>query len=74
METLAKCFRLQSLMDSESLVSPYLMLISDETLLTISILFAYLAGVVPSGQTSPRARSNGVDLPIKEPRSSDSGR
>nr|CAB3449872.1 unnamed protein product [Digitaria exilis] len=73
-ETLAKCFRLQSLMDSESIVSPYLMLFSDEALLTISMFFAYLAGVIPSGQTSPAARNNGVHQHITEPSSSDSGR
>ncbi|CAL4887661.1 unnamed protein product [Urochloa decumbens] len=73
-ETLVKCFRLQSLMDSESMVSPSLVLISDEVLLTISMLFAYLAGVVPSGQTSPHARNQGVNQQITEPSSSDSGR
>jgi hypothetical protein len=61
-------------MDSESMVSPSLMLISDEALLTISMLFAYLAGVVPSGQTSSRARNQGINQQITEPSSSDSGR
>ncbi|CAN6238243.1 unnamed protein product [Urochloa humidicola] len=73
-ETLVKCFRLQSLMDSESMISPSLMLISDEVLLTLSMLFAYSAGVVPSGQTSPRASNQGVNQQITEPSSSDSGR
>ncbi|TKW39377.1 hypothetical protein SEVIR_1G175100v4 [Setaria viridis] len=73
-ETSVECFRLQSLMDSESMVSPSLMLISDEALLTISMIFAYLAGVVPSGNTSPRARNQGVNQHITEPSSSDSGR
>ncbi|CAO2038245.1 unnamed protein product [Urochloa humidicola] len=73
-ETLVKCFRLQSLMDSESMVSPSLMLFSDEAILTLSMLFAYLAGVVPSGKTSPRARNQGVNQQITEPSSSDSGR
>ncbi|RLN08883.1 uncharacterized protein C2845_PM11G05820 [Panicum miliaceum] len=73
-ETLVKCFHLQSLMDSESMVSPSLILISDEALLTISMLFAYLAGVVPSGKTSPRARNQGINQQITEPSPSDSGR
>jgi hypothetical protein len=73
-ESSVKCFRLQSLIDSEGMVSPSLFLISDEALLTISMLLAYLAGVVPSANTSPRARNQGVNQPITEPSSSDSGR
>ncbi|PUZ75834.1 hypothetical protein GQ55_1G240400 [Panicum hallii var. hallii] len=73
-ETSVKCFRLQSLMDSESMVSLSSMLISDEALLTISMLFACLAGVVPSGRTSPRARNQDINQQITEPSPSDSGR
>nr|AIE39014.1 regulator receiver domain-like 1 [Echinochloa crus-galli] len=73
-KTSVKCYCLKPLMDFESMVSTNLMLISDETLLTISMVFAYLAGVVPSGQTSPRARNQGVNQQITGPSSSDSGR
>jgi hypothetical protein len=73
-ETSVKCFRLQSLMDSESMVSLSSMLISDEALLTISMLFACLAGVVPSGRTSPHARNQDINQQITEPSPSDSGR
>jgi len=73
-ETSVKCYCLQPLMDSESMVSPNLILISDEALLTISMVFAYLAGVVPSGQTSPRVRNQNVSQHIPEPSSSHSGR
>lgn len=72
-ETSVKCYCLQPLMDSESMVSPNLILISDEALLTISMVFAYLAGVVPSGQTSPRVRNQNVSQHIPEPSSSHSG-
>lgn len=68
METEVKCYFLQSLMDSEFMVSPNLLLLSDEALLTISILFAYLAGVVPSGQAFPHTRNHST-----APSSSDSG-
>ncbi|XP_062219155.1 uncharacterized protein LOC133918993 [Phragmites australis] len=71
--TLVKCSFLESLMDSESIVSPNVMLISDEALLTISIVFAYLAGVVPSGQTS-HARNQSANQNLTAPSSSDSGR
>ncbi|PWZ22342.1 hypothetical protein Zm00014a_011956 [Zea mays] len=73
-ETSVKCYCLQPLMDSEGMVSPNLILISDEALLTISMVFAYLAGVVPSGQTSPRVRNQNVSQHIPEPSSSHSGR
>ncbi|WVZ92080.1 hypothetical protein U9M48_038173 [Paspalum notatum var. saurae] len=74
-ETSVRCYCLQPLMDSESMISPSLMLISDEALLTISMVFAYLAGVVPSGQTSTRIRNRlGVSQQAKEPSSSGSGR
>lgn len=72
MGTLVKCSFLESLMDSESIVSPNVMLISDEALLTISIVFAYLAGVVPSGQTS-HARNQSANQNLTAPSSSDSG-
>lgn len=74
METSVKCYCLQPLVDSDSMVSPNLILFSDEALLTISMVFAYLAGVVPSGQTSPRARNQNVFQHIPEPSSSHSGR
>ncbi|WVZ75249.1 hypothetical protein U9M48_023323 [Paspalum notatum var. saurae] len=74
-ETSVKCYCLQPLMDSESMISPSLMLISDEALLTISMVFAYLAGVVPSGQTSTWTRNHqSVNQQAKEPGSSSSGR
>lgn len=73
-ETSVKCYCLQPLVDSDSMVSPNLILFSDEALLTISMVFAYLAGVVPSGQTSPRARNQNVFQHIPEPSSSHSGR
>ncbi|CAD6244392.1 unnamed protein product [Miscanthus lutarioriparius] len=73
-ETSVKCYCLQPLVDSESMVSPNLILFSDEALLTISMVFAYLAGVVPSGQTSPHVRNQNVFQHIPEPSSSHSGR
>ncbi|KAL6608307.1 hypothetical protein ACP70R_041370 [Stipagrostis hirtigluma subsp. patula] len=72
--TLVKCSFLESLMGSEITVSPNLLLVSDEALLTISMVFAYLAGVVPSGQASPRARNQSADQHLTAPSSSDSGR
>lgn len=50
------------------MVPPNLLLLSDEALLTISIVFAYLAGVVPSGQAFPHTRNHST-----APSSSDSG-
>lgn len=73
-KTLVKCYFLKPLMDSVGMISPNLILISDEALLTISMVFAYLAGVVPSGQTSTRTTNQGVNQHIAEPSSSDSGR
>ncbi|KAL6899115.1 hypothetical protein ACP4OV_005773 [Aristida adscensionis] len=74
METSLKCSFMESLMGSESTISPNLMLISDEALLTISMVFAYLAGVVPAGQTSSRARNQSSNQHFTEPISSDAGR
>uniref|UniRef100_A0A0D9VGD1 DUF3685 domain-containing protein n=1 Tax=Leersia perrieri TaxID=77586 RepID=A0A0D9VGD1_9ORYZ len=74
METSIKCYFLQSLMDSESLVSPNLLLLSDEALLTISIVFAYLAGVVPSGHVFPYDRNHNLNQHLGAPNPSDSGR
>jgi hypothetical protein len=74
METEVRCYFFQSLMGSESLISPNLMLLSDEALLTISIIFAYLAGVTPSRPTVPRTRSPSANQHVAEPISSDSGR
>jgi hypothetical protein len=61
-------------MDSESMVSPTSILILDEALLSISIIFAYLAGVVPSRQTFPRAKNQRTNQHPTEPSSHDSGR
>uniref|UniRef100_A0A0E0K0B4 Uncharacterized protein n=1 Tax=Oryza punctata TaxID=4537 RepID=A0A0E0K0B4_ORYPU len=74
METSVKCYFLQSLVDSESMVSPNLLLLSDEALLTISIVFAYLAGVVPSGHAFPHARNHSLNQHLGAPGPSDSGR
>jgi hypothetical protein len=61
-------------MNSESMLSPNLILISDEVLLSISIVFAYLAGVVSSGQTFPRAKNQRANQHSTEPSSHESGR
>uniref|UniRef100_A0ACD5W8S3 Uncharacterized protein n=1 Tax=Avena sativa TaxID=4498 RepID=A0ACD5W8S3_AVESA len=74
LRTEVRCYFFQSLMGSESLVSPNLMLLSDEALLTISIIFAYLAGVTPSRPTATRTRSTSANQRLAEPISSDSGR
>jgi hypothetical protein len=74
LRTEVRCYFFQSLMGSESLISPNLMLLSDEALLTISIIFAYLAGVTPSRPTVPHTRSPSANQPLAEPISSDSGR
>ncbi|XP_052143305.1 uncharacterized protein LOC127762839 isoform X1 [Oryza glaberrima] len=73
-ETSVKCYFLQSLVDSESMISPNLLLLSDEALLTISIVFAYLAGVVPSGHAFPHARNHSQNQHLGAPGPSDSGR
>ncbi|XP_047091178.1 uncharacterized protein LOC124703018 [Lolium rigidum] len=74
LRTEVRCYFFQSLMGSESLISPNLMLLSDEALLTISIIFAYLAGVTPSRPTGPRTTSPSANQHLAEPISSDSGR
>ncbi|TVU29943.1 hypothetical protein EJB05_21539 [Eragrostis curvula] len=73
-KTLVKGSFLEPLIDSESIVSPNLVLVLDEALLSISIVFAYLAGVVPSGQTFPRARNQSAKQHPTPPSSSDAGR
>ncbi|KAK3154198.1 hypothetical protein QOZ80_2BG0187530 [Eleusine coracana subsp. coracana] len=73
-ETLIKSSLLEPLMGSESLISPNLILISDEALLSISIVFAYLAGVVPSEQTFPLAKNQRPNQNPTTPSSHDSGR
>ncbi|KAL5211376.1 hypothetical protein ABZP36_022223 [Zizania latifolia] len=73
-ETSVKCYFLQSLLHSESMLSPNLLLLSDEALLTISIVFAYLAGAVPSGHAFPHARNHGPNQHLGAPSPSDSGR
>jgi hypothetical protein len=73
-KTLVKCSFLEPLLNSASMLSPNLILISDEVLLSISIVFAYLAGIVPSGQTFPRAENRRASQHPTEPSSHDSGR
>jgi hypothetical protein len=73
-KTLVKCSFLEPLLNSASMLSPNLIMISDEVLLSISIVFAYLAGVVPSGQTFPRAENRRASQHPTEPSSHDSGR
>ncbi|CAM0873974.1 unnamed protein product [Alopecurus aequalis] len=72
METGVRCYLFQSMMGSDSLISPNLMLLSDEALLTISIIFAYLAGVTPSRPTVPHTRSPSANQHLAAPISSDS--
>ena len=74
METGVRCYLFQSLMGSESLIPQNLMLLSDEALLTISIIFAYLAGVAPSQSTVPHSRTPSANQHLAEPTPSDSGR
>lgn len=74
LETQVRCYFFQSMMGSESVISPNLMLLSDEALLTISVVFAYLAGVAPSRPTILRTRNLSANQHLTAPISFDSGR
>lgn len=74
LKTQVKCYFFQSLIGSGSMVSPNLMLLSDEVLLVISIVFAYLAGVAPSQRTITQTRSPSANERLTAPNCSDSGR
>ncbi|KAM3406861.1 hypothetical protein ACQJBY_000735 [Aegilops geniculata] len=74
LETQVGCYFFQSMMGSESVISPNLMLLSDEALLTISVVLAYLAGVAPSRPTIPRTQNPSANQHLTASISSDSGR
>uniref|UniRef100_N1R0D7 Uncharacterized protein n=1 Tax=Aegilops tauschii TaxID=37682 RepID=N1R0D7_AEGTA len=74
LETQVGCYFFQSMMGSESVISPNLMLLSDEALLTISVVLAYLAGVAPSRPTVPRTQNPSANQHLTASISSDSGR
>ena len=73
LETQVGCYFFQSMMGSESVISPNLMLLSDEALLTISVVLAYLAGVAPFRPTIPRTQNPSANQHLTASISSDSG-
>ncbi|XBH55708.1 hypothetical protein VPH35_077735 [Triticum aestivum] len=74
LETQVRCYFFQSMICLESVISPNLMLLFDEALLTGSVVFAYLAGVAPYRPTIPCTRNPSANQHLTAPISFDSGR